>query len=163
MRPQIVGAAAGLAVVLLAGCDLGPSVTAVPPPAEVVTSSSASPSTPGSGSTGPAPAQSTARPVQSTPPPTVPAQNPTADAPTDAPMAPTCGAPPNTDGLNFCHRGHLVTRPPADVCTVFSCIKNFRNGKGYLEQCNDGMVSMSGGRPGACSYHGGEKQPIYQG
>jgi hypothetical protein len=60
-------------------------------------------------------------------------------------------------------RGHLITSPPPDVCALFSCIQNFDNGKGYLEQCNDGMVSMSGGRPGACSRHSGENQPIYQG
>lgn len=94
-------------------------------------------------------------PAQQTPTPQSPQPQP--------PAAPTCGAPPNSDGLNFCGRGSLVTNPPADVCSVFSCIQNFYNGIGYLEQCNDGMVSMSGGRRGACSRHGGEKQPIYQG
>jgi hypothetical protein len=44
--------------------------------------------------------------------------------------------------------------PKPDVCSYFDCIDNFWNGKGYMMQCQDGMVSMSGGRPGSCSYHG---------
>jgi hypothetical protein len=74
-----------------------------------------------------------------------------------------CGAPANADGLNFCRRGNAVVIPPADLCVVFSCIKNFYNGKGHLELCQDGMVSMSGGRQGSCSKHGGNKLEIYQG
>jgi len=50
----------------------------------------------------------------------------------------------------------VVTSPPADICTYFSCIPYFPKGKGYMEECRDGMVSMSGGRRGACSSHGGE-------
>jgi hypothetical protein len=34
-------------------------------------------------------------------------------------------------------------------------IPNYDNGTGYPVQCQDGMWSQSGGRPGACSYHGG--------
>jgi hypothetical protein len=30
-------------------------------------------------------------------------------------------------------------------------------------ECRDGMYSMSGGKQGACSYHLGEKQPVYSG
>jgi hypothetical protein len=41
-------------------------------------------------------------------------------------------------------------------CETHSCIDNFDNGIGYIVQCSDGMWSHSGGRPGACSYHGGE-------
>lgn len=34
-------------------------------------------------------------------------------------------------------------------------IPNYDNGSGYRVQCADGMYSQSGGRPGACSGHGG--------
>ena len=88
------------------------------------------------------------------PPPTTPA----------APQQPsTCGAPSNPDGYNFCGTGSYVTSPAGDVCSYFSCIDNFSNGRGYMVECKDGMYSMSGGIRGACSYHGGEEQPVYSG
>jgi hypothetical protein len=34
-------------------------------------------------------------------------------------------------------------------------IPNFQHGTGTIVQCKDGTFSHSGGRPGACSYHGG--------
>jgi hypothetical protein len=34
-------------------------------------------------------------------------------------------------------------------------IPNYDQGTGYRVQCADGMYSHSGGRPGACSHHGG--------
>ena len=48
--------------------------------------------------------------------------------------------------------------PPAQpsFCDTHECIPNFDNGTGTIIQCADGMWSHSGGRPGACSYHGGE-------
>jgi hypothetical protein len=73
-----------------------------------------------------------------------------------------CGAPPNPYGLNLCGRGSHVFHPPADVCDYFNCIANFSNGVGYMEQCQDGMYSMSGGRQGACSHHGGERQAVFR-
>ncbi len=74
-----------------------------------------------------------------------------------------CGAPPNPYGLNLCGKGHLVYSPPAGVCNYFNCIANFPNGTGYMTECSDGMYSMSGGRQGACSYHGGESTAVTQG
>lgn len=41
-------------------------------------------------------------------------------------------------------------------CDTHDCIDNFDNGTGYIVECNDGEWSHSGGRSGACSYHGGE-------
>ena len=38
-------------------------------------------------------------------------------------------------------------------------IPNYENGTGYRVQCSDGMYSHSGGRPGACSGHGGVADP----
>jgi hypothetical protein len=43
-----------------------------------------------------------------------------------------------------------------DFCGTHACIDNFDNGTGYTVQCADGTWSHSGGRPGACSWHGGE-------
>jgi hypothetical protein len=71
-----------------------------------------------------------------------------------------CGAPGNPWAYNFCG-GSLITAPPAEFCTYFSCIDNFPNGVGYVVQCVDGEFSKSGGRRGACSYHGGESQALY--
>ena len=75
----------------------------------------------------------------------------------------TCGAPANPWGYNFCGRGSLIYSPAADVCSYFSCIANFANGVGYMIECSDSKYSMSGGRSGACSYHGGEAQPVFSG
>jgi hypothetical protein len=44
---------------------------------------------------------------------------------------------------------------PAGDPPVEDRIPNYDNGTGYRVQCADGMWSQSGGRPGACSYHGG--------
>jgi len=91
-----------------------------------------------------------------------PVDTPEADPATPIP-AKLCGAPPNPYGYNFCHRGTAITAPEADVCTYFDCIANFHNGHGYMVECDDLTYSMSGGRPGACSYHHGEKQEVFSG
>jgi hypothetical protein len=70
-----------------------------------------------------------------------------------------CGTPPNPWGFTFCGGG-LITHPPSDFCHYFDCIANFPNGSGYVAQCWDGEFSMSDGRPGACSYHEGERRPL---
>ena len=57
-------------------------------------------------------------------------------------------------------RAYFGHRPGA-VCSYFDCISNFSNGSGYMEECNDGTYSMSGGRRGACSYHHGERRPLF--
>jgi hypothetical protein len=51
----------------------------------------------------------------------------------------------------------------ADFCSTHPCIDNFDDGVGYIVQCADGMWSHSGGRSGACSYHGGETSNTYDG
>lgn len=45
--------------------------------------------------------------------------------------------------------------PPADFCSVVSCVSDFFSGNGYVVRCNDGVYSKSGGIQGACSQHGG--------
>lgn len=102
-------------------------------------------------------------------PPTTHAPRPaTTHAPATSPPRTTiqrslCGAPSNPYGYNFCGRGGYVTNPPQDICSYFNCIPNFWNGVGYMEECHDATYSMSGGRRGACSYHGGELRPVYSG
>ncbi|HEX4723724.1 MAG TPA: hypothetical protein VH333_14500 [Pseudonocardiaceae bacterium] len=98
---------------------------------------------------------------------------PTAAAPPPAPPAAItttatnsenlCSAPPNPLGYNYCGHGSLIRAAGPDTCSYFQCIGNWRNGKGYMEECQDGDVSMSGGRQGSCSYHGGDARPVYQG
>jgi hypothetical protein len=51
----------------------------------------------------------------------------------------------------------------ADFCATHTCIQNFDNGVGTIIECADGMWSHSGGRPGACSYHGGVAGGRYNG
>lgn len=72
-----------------------------------------------------------------------------------------CGAPQNPWGYNFCGGG-LIYSPDPSFCNYFACIPSFwQSTNGYVDQCNDGMFSHSGGRSGACSYHGGERRPLY--
>jgi hypothetical protein len=42
-----------------------------------------------------------------------------------------------------------------DFCTTYVCIPNYPYGTGTTVQCADGTYSHSGGKQGACSYHGG--------
>ncbi len=79
-----------------------------------------------------------------------------AATPTSAAPANLCGAPANPYGYNYCGRGSNIYSPPADICSYFTCIASFDNGTGYMEECQDSTVSMSGGRRGACSHHGGD-------
>lgn len=86
-------------------------------------------------------------------------------SPTAVPSIATglCGAPSNPFGLTLCSSGQLVTSPPSGVCSYFNCIASFAGGKGYMEECADGTYSMSGGREGVCTDHGGPSRPVYQG
>ncbi|MQA28020.1 MAG: hypothetical protein GEU94_21785 [Micromonosporaceae bacterium] len=72
-----------------------------------------------------------------------------------------CGAPQNPYGYGFCG-GSYIYKPKAGVCSYCRCIDYFWNGKGYMIQCKDGMVSMSGGRRGSCSHHDGNRRPVFQ-
>ena len=53
----------------------------------------------------------------------------------------------------------IGTDTAGGFCQTHTCIQNFPNGKGYIIECRDGTYSHSGGRRGACSYHGGELKP----
>jgi len=104
-----------------------------------------------------------AQPVQTTPalpPPVAQPVQTTPPAPPARPVAATCGAPANPDGYNFCGRGGLIYTFPSDFCDYFDCIASYPNGTGYIDECSDETYSHSGGRPGACSHHGGELRPV---
>ena len=59
--------------------------------------------------------------------------------------------------------GNLLYNPNSDVCAYLNCIPSFwQHTNGYVDECVDGTFSHSGGVRGACSYHGGESQPVYQ-
>ncbi len=75
--------------------------------------------------------------------------------------SPTCSNPNcNPWGFNF-HLGKHIFNPPAGFCSVFSCIANFLNGKGYVVECRDARYSLSGGRRGVCSHHHGRWRALY--
>jgi hypothetical protein len=139
---------------------LTPSVMGQAPPPKTM-SPSPSPAPPASRP--PAPVRSlatTPAPPRAVLSPPRPSSVPPLPPPQAAPVA-LCGAPPNPDGLEYC-AGSLVTSPPQDVCNYFTCIANFWNGRGYMVECKDTEVSMSGGIRGACSYHHGELRPVYK-
>jgi hypothetical protein len=78
------------------------------------------------------------------------------------PTANLCGAPPNPFGYDFCSPGNVIYGPPSNFCVYFDCIKSFWDStNGYVDECQDATYSHSGGRQGACSYHGGELRPLY--
>ncbi len=80
--------------------------------------------------------------------------------PAPPPPAPPSGVNGNPWGYDF-NPGNYIYSTPAAFCTYFSCINNFENGTGYVEECSDGMYSRSGGRSGSCSHHGGNWRPLY--
>lgn len=91
--------------------------------------------------------------------------------PTDTPLPPTWTPTPhptcipravncNPWGYHL-GGGKLIYSPPAEFCAYFTCIGSFWNGHGYIVECADGEYSLSGGRTGSCSLHGGEEQPLY--
>lgn len=140
----------------------GTSVYATPVPqnqAQSAVKMQFTPSKPTSPTPTPTPSP-TPRPTPTPIPPTptpVPTQPP---APTPTP-APATGVNGNPWGYNF-NPGNVIYSPPGAFCSYFSCITSFWNGNGYVEECNDGMYSKSGGIRGSCSRHGGDMRPLYQ-
>jgi hypothetical protein len=104
---------------------------------------------------------STAKPTpRPTPKPTPrPTLAPT-PKPKPQPTQPPTGVNGNPWGYNF-SPGNLIYDPNGNFCSYFDCIANFWNGTGYVNECNDGMYSKSGGHSGDCSYHRGMMRPLY--
>ncbi len=122
----------------------------------------------------PSPQSSTASPLPLSKPSASPIQkaspvaaqsHPPSHAPTPAPVAFNyCGAPANPWHYNFCtaNTGKYIYSPAASFCSYFKCIASFwKSTSGYVDECQDGTYSHSGGRSGACSYHGGELRPLW--
>ncbi|MGQ5263678.1 hypothetical protein ACTWLT_23350 [Micromonospora sp. ZYX-F-536] len=74
---------------------------------------------------------------------------------------PRCGAPQNPLGYDFCG-GTRIRRPATEVCDWFDCAPQFWSGRGYLVQCRDGSVSLTGGRSNACAEHRGVRRTIWK-
>jgi hypothetical protein len=97
-------------------------------------------------------------PVVPTPTPTVmPTPTSTLVAQTATPLPDSIS---NPWGYDFA-AGSFITSPPANFCIYFSCITNFRNGQGYVVECQDGAFSLTGGVAGSCADHKGDLRPLY--
>ena len=82
-----------------------------------------------------------------TPMPPAPVQQPAQQPPVQqapAPPPPASGVNGNPWGYDF-NPGNLIYSPNSGFCSYFSCINNFWNGNGYVEECSDGMYGKSGG------------------
>ncbi|MGW5557255.1 hypothetical protein ACWER9_08545 [Micromonospora sp. NPDC003944] len=91
------------------------------------------------------------------PPPPKPTPSPRRSP--SATPGPRCGAPENPLGYDFCG-GTRIRKPAAEVCDWFDCVPEFWAGRGYLVQCRDGSVSLTGGRSRACAEHEGVRRTV---
>lgn len=166
----------GLVVVVFGLFALIGATTPTPPSTPVAARTASPTSSISTPTATPRPTQTPKPTVTPSPTPTpTPTRAPTpAPTPTPRPATPTplptatpvvqdlCGAPSNPWGYNFCSGG-LIYAPQSNFCDYFDCIPSFwESTKGYVDQCVDGTYSHSGGVSGACSYHDGEKRPLYQ-
>ncbi|MEV5763575.1 hypothetical protein AB0L34_03210 [Micromonospora sp. NPDC052213] len=71
-----------------------------------------------------------------------------------------CGAPANPMGYDFCG-GNRIRKPAVGICDWFDCVPEFWAGRGYLVQCRDGSVSLTGGRRDACAEHDGVRRTVW--
>ncbi|RQX00180.1 hypothetical protein [Micromonospora globispora] len=71
-----------------------------------------------------------------------------------------CGAPANPYGYDYCG-GFRIRQPAEGICDYFECAPNFWSGRGYLVQCQDGMVSLTGGQAEPCAGHDGVRRTVW--
>ncbi|MEV0426511.1 hypothetical protein [Micromonospora sp. NPDC050495] len=71
-----------------------------------------------------------------------------------------CGAPANPFGYDFCG-GDRIRRPDRDVCDWFDCAPGFWSGRGWLVQCRDGSISLSGGQRDSCARNDGYRRTFW--
>jgi hypothetical protein len=180
-RGLLVATSAVATVLFLGTCGGGIALTAAFPPASptpavasrIVETSPPQPASPAhSPSPSPTPSPYAApspklspspSAIQSLPPVATPSPTPPPPL-SPAPPANDCGAPANPWGYNFCGRGAVIYSPPSNFCQYFNCIPSFwKSTSGYVDECQDGTYSHSGGRQGACSYHRGELRALYSG
>lgn len=142
----------------ISATSIAPATTRPAPTATTTPAASPTPSpTPPPVTTVPPPTTVPPRTVTAVPTTTRPAPSPTATA------AALCGAPANPYGYNFCGRGSVVRHPPGDVCTYFTCGRDFWTGTGYLVQCRDSQFLLTGGRHESCNDHGGQWRIVASG
>ncbi|MGS2616384.1 hypothetical protein ACVCAH_17940 [Micromonospora sp. LZ34] len=92
------------------------------------------------------------KPKRSTPPAPAPSKTASGER--------LCGAPANPMGYDFCG-GNRIRRPVAEICDWFDCAPQFWAGRGYLVQCRDGSVSLTGGQRAACAEHRGVRRTVW--
>ena len=71
-----------------------------------------------------------------------------------------CGAPANPFGYDFCG-GYRIRKPAGGSATGSTAPPGFWSGRGYLVQCRDGTVSLTGGQPEACAGHQGVRRTVW--
>ncbi|MBB5828417.1 hypothetical protein [Micromonospora carbonacea] len=71
-----------------------------------------------------------------------------------------CGAPANPFGYDYCG-GSRIRRPDVRVCDYFDCGQDFWAGTGYLVQCRDGALTLTGGRADVCAAHDGLRRTVW--
>ncbi|MFC4145796.1 hypothetical protein ACFO0M_05980 [Micromonospora mangrovi] len=91
---------------------------------------------------------------------TAPTAQPSRTAAPQPAVAAPCGAPVNPFGYDYCGDTR-ISRPARTVCDVFRCAPGFWSGRGYLVQCRDGRISLTGGQPDACADHRGVRRTLW--
>ncbi|WP_370464094.1 hypothetical protein [Micromonospora sp. AP08] len=71
-----------------------------------------------------------------------------------------CGAPANPYGYDFCG-GERIRKPAAGICDWFECAPGFWSGRGWLVQCRDGAVSLTGGQRESCAANQGYRRTFW--
>src|SRR5262249_6704992 len=142
----------GIVIALLGGIGLGSGATPYVASSPTLVATSLPPSTTASSQLTPTP-EAIAPLAPAVPVVTVPQS--------DQPVSSLCGAPPNPWSYTYCG-GLRIQSPPTNLCNVFACIPTFwKQKRGYVIQCTDGLLSHSGGIRGSCSGHGGNARPLY--
>ncbi|MEV4808511.1 hypothetical protein [Micromonospora avicenniae] len=133
--PSEPGAEVAIAATPVATANAAPPArAATPAPVKVETAASV-------------PASATPRPKRTSPSPTPRRER-------------LCGAPQNPMGYDFCG-GNRIRRPATEICDHFDCAQEFWAGRGYLVQCRDGVVSLTGGYRNACAEHRGVRRTVW--
>jgi hypothetical protein len=146
---------AGALVVLALLCGVGAIIASAgtnpgPVPALAASEGATAAATPPVERTSPSPAR-----TRTVAPKAAPRQQTASPTPTTAAPDLLCGAPPNPLEYTFCAGGSLIADADEATCDYFDCVGGFWDGRGYLVQCADGQVAMTGGRAQSCARHGG--------
>ncbi|MFG2058616.1 hypothetical protein ACGFI9_31785 [Micromonospora sp. NPDC048930] len=91
---------------------------------------------------------------------TIPTASPSHDSTPQPGAERRCGAPVNPYGYDFCG-GSRIRRPAKGVCDWFDCVPGFWSGRGWLVQCRDGTVSLTGGQRDACADNEGFRRTVW--